>query len=235
MPCTRGVQVDLSKPMMMLLNNAVGMLPCLVLAFVWGEHTEWRTAFHSLRLNGAVFLVLSCLNGLAISYAGIRLQHMVAATTFMVITNVNKFAVILFGVLMFGDVVRARARLPRARCSSGPCRGGGRLSDACQDALRLSVCARRRRHFLCSAAFWPSLGARTTRRLGSRLISTDKRPACRPRNTQRWHKRSRPRTDTAKVRSERRCRGRGATRSVHGGAGPLQRSWREAMARCGRR
>jgi len=95
--------VDLSKSMMMLLNNAIGMPPTLLLALAWGEHVKWRKAFGEVSTLGVTYLVISCLNGLAISYAGIRLQHMVAATTFMVITNVNKFAVILFGVIAFNE------------------------------------------------------------------------------------------------------------------------------------
>mmetsp|Transcript_19977 Transcript_19977/g.58991 ORF Transcript_19977/g.58991 Transcript_19977/m.58991 type:complete len:311 (-) Transcript_19977:244-1176(-) len=95
--------VDMSKPMMMMLNNAIGSPPTLVLAMIWGEHSRWGSAFGALSLHGVAYLIISCLNGLAISYAGIRLQHMVAATTFMVITNVNKFAVIFFGILAFNE------------------------------------------------------------------------------------------------------------------------------------
>jgi hypothetical protein len=60
-------------------------------------------------------LLISCVNGLAISYAGIRLQHMVASTSFMAVTNVNKFAVILFGILTLGESVRACSRRSIAR------------------------------------------------------------------------------------------------------------------------
>jgi len=35
-------------------------------------------------------IAMSCLNGLAISYAGLRVQQLVTATSFMVLTNVNK-------------------------------------------------------------------------------------------------------------------------------------------------
>lgn len=53
--------------------------------------------------SGIVLVLLSCVNGLAISYAGLRVQQLVTATTFMVLTNVNKFAVILFGVVVLHD------------------------------------------------------------------------------------------------------------------------------------
>ncbi|KAJ1634433.1 hypothetical protein T492DRAFT_973675 [Pavlovales sp. CCMP2436] len=95
--------VELSKPMMMMLNNGIGMLPTLLLALCWGEQHKWADAFSQMDKRDMTFLAISCLNGLAISYAGIRLQHMVAATSFMVVTNVNKFAVIFFGIATLGE------------------------------------------------------------------------------------------------------------------------------------
>lgn len=114
--------------MMMLLNNGLGMLPCLLLAITWGEHRSWSETFGSnstVDMSGKVYLLISCVNGLFISYLGIRLQHMVAATTFMVITNVNKFAVIFFGIVGLGESVRARRVMPCARGTrSAPMRSG---------------------------------------------------------------------------------------------------------------
>ena len=52
-------------------------------------------------------IVISCLNGLAISYAGLRVQQLVTATSFMVLTNVNKVLVVTFGVLVLGDPISA--------------------------------------------------------------------------------------------------------------------------------
>eukprot|EP00304_Pavlova_gyrans_P015894 CAMPEP_0206034154 /NCGR_PEP_ID=MMETSP1466-20131121/1159_1 /ASSEMBLY_ACC=CAM_ASM_001126 /TAXON_ID=44452 /ORGANISM="Pavlova gyrans, Strain CCMP608" /LENGTH=245 /DNA_ID=CAMNT_0053408415 /DNA_START=39 /DNA_END=773 /DNA_ORIENTATION=+ len=95
--------VELSKPTMMLLNNGIGALPCVALACLWGEHAKWKGVFGTIDVTSVLLLILSCVIGLAISYAGLRLQQKVAATTFMVITNVNKFAVIGFGILVFGD------------------------------------------------------------------------------------------------------------------------------------
>merc|ERR1711920_936143 len=50
-------------------------------------------------------VALSCLNGVAISYAGLRVQQLVTATTFMVLTNVNKFIVVLFGVIALREAL----------------------------------------------------------------------------------------------------------------------------------
>jgi len=95
--------VELSKAMMMLLNNGIGLLPTLLLALLVGEHATWRHKFALVGKREAALLFGSCVNGVAISYAGIRLQHKIAATSFMVVTNVSKFAVIFFGVLALGE------------------------------------------------------------------------------------------------------------------------------------
>ena len=62
----------------------------------WGEiiafsMTQW------------VLLVLSCINGVAISYAGVNVQKYVTASTFIVLTNTNKFAVVAFGIFVLGE------------------------------------------------------------------------------------------------------------------------------------
>jgi len=101
--------VDMSKPGMMLLNNAIGLVPCGVLCAVYEEPARWAVASSELTVNGAVVLLLSCLNGLAISYAGLQAQQLVTATTFMVLTNVNKFVVVGFGLLFLGDTLSVRA------------------------------------------------------------------------------------------------------------------------------
>ncbi|KAG8462849.1 hypothetical protein KFE25_001622 [Diacronema lutheri] len=103
--------VTLSKGMMMMLNNAIGAPPCLLLAAAMGEHVRWTSTYAELTPRALTYLLVSCLNGLAISYAGIRLQHLVTATTFMVVTNVNKFAVILFGIAAFNDTAGPTALL----------------------------------------------------------------------------------------------------------------------------
>ena len=82
--------VDISKPGMMLLNNSCGLAPNLLLLLLYQEPPRWEEAWGGLSTRGAAMIALSCLNGLAISYAGLRVQQLVTATTFMVLTNVNK-------------------------------------------------------------------------------------------------------------------------------------------------
>lgn len=82
--------VDVSKPGMMLLNNACGLLPCTVLLIVYQEPARWGQASEEMTAGGTLFVLASCLNGLAISYAGLRVQQLVTATTFMVLTCVSR-------------------------------------------------------------------------------------------------------------------------------------------------
>ena len=75
------------------------------------EPSRWSDVAAEMTLGGAILVLTSCINGLAISYAGLRVQQMVTATSFMVLTNVNKFVVILFGVLVLKDELTALSTL----------------------------------------------------------------------------------------------------------------------------
>jgi len=73
------------------------------------EVPHWSTVSSTLTYAEWMLIGASCLNGLAISYAGLRVQQLVTATTFMVLTNVNKFVVIIFGVVALHDPLSARS------------------------------------------------------------------------------------------------------------------------------
>lgn len=103
--------VDISKPGMMLLNNACGLVPCGFLMIGYGETSRWSTVAAEMTPGGFLLVMTSCVNGLAISYAGLRVQQLVTATSFMVLTNVNKFVVILFGVAVLKDELSALSAL----------------------------------------------------------------------------------------------------------------------------
>jgi len=100
------IPVDISKTMMMLLNNGIAVLPCFLLALAAGEHTQWRAKLRRVNTQ-SVLLVLSCLNAAALCYLGIRLQHHVTATTFMVLTNMSKLVVVIFGAAFLGEATSA--------------------------------------------------------------------------------------------------------------------------------
>jgi len=101
--------VDISKPGMMLLNNGIGLVPCGLLCSIYQEPAHWGAVGSAMTAGGACLVLISCLNGLAISYAGLQAQQLVTATTFMVLTNVNKFVVIGFGFVFLGDELSQRA------------------------------------------------------------------------------------------------------------------------------
>lgn len=87
---------------MMLLNNSVALLPMTVLLAAFGEPQKWYLVREMTPYQWSL-LVASCVNAGAISWAGINAQGYVTATTFMVLTNVNKFAVIAFGIFVLGE------------------------------------------------------------------------------------------------------------------------------------
>ena len=112
----------------MLLNNAFALIPMSALLWYFGEHTKWAKLREVTSWDWAL-LFFSCVNAIGISYAGInaqvrekrssssapthkthtlthtalmfsmRAQGYVSATTFMVLSNLNKFVVVAFGML----------------------------------------------------------------------------------------------------------------------------------------
>jgi len=97
--------VDISKPGMMLLNNGCGLAPNVLLLMLYQEPAMWEEKVGGMSASSWALVALSCVNGVAISYAGLRVQQLVTATTFMVLTNVNKFLVILFGVVALREAL----------------------------------------------------------------------------------------------------------------------------------
>ena len=89
----------------MMINNGVGALLLVPLALSptrFGElgHVHEIAAFDARQW---ALLLLSCINGVAISYAAIHLQKFVSASTLMVLANSNKFAVVAFGIFVLGE------------------------------------------------------------------------------------------------------------------------------------
>ena len=114
----------------MVINNGVGALLLVPLALSptrFGElgHVHEIAAFDARQW---ALLLLSCINGVAISYAAIHLQKFVSASTLMVLANSNKFAGVAFGIFVLGEsrswqavlgcVVRAACGTPAPAASS---------------------------------------------------------------------------------------------------------------------
>ena len=97
-------QVDCSTPALMVLNNGIGAALAVVLLHAFAPH-EWhdmkRAVYH---VRGAGLAVgLSAVVGCGISYAGLWLQRLVTATSFMVLGSLTKLVVIAWGILYMRD------------------------------------------------------------------------------------------------------------------------------------
>lgn len=86
--------VDISVSGCAFLNNLLGMIPIVALAFALGEVSRLPVAFNEMPLMGYVWIALSCVAGLGISYLGFVVTSMVSATSVLVLVNVNKFVII---------------------------------------------------------------------------------------------------------------------------------------------
>ena len=100
--------IDVSKTGMMLLNNACALVPMWLLLIGFGEHHKWHL-LRNLSYLDAALLFFSCINAVGISYAGINAQGYVSATTFMVLSNLNKFVVVAFGIVVLHEAGSWRA------------------------------------------------------------------------------------------------------------------------------
>lgn len=85
--------VDISKTGVTLLNNLLGLAPVLLCAFFT---QEWHAVPELSDLNALScgWIWASCIVGVGISYTGIWCQSLISATSFLILINVNKFAII---------------------------------------------------------------------------------------------------------------------------------------------
>ena len=100
--------VDASKLALVLLTNLGGLFWTSFLLIPTQEPSEWDSLVHTD--EGAVrptyqyvLLVISCIAGVAIGYAGINAQRHLTATSFLVVGNVNKFVVIFIGMAFMSE------------------------------------------------------------------------------------------------------------------------------------
>jgi solute carrier family 35 protein len=86
----------------MLMNNAFGIVPTVILAFCLGEFQHAKAHDWFLSLN-TVLLLLSGFIGTGICYFALAVQREVSATSFLVLQNVVRMAVVVVGVAVFLD------------------------------------------------------------------------------------------------------------------------------------
>lgn len=94
--------VDISKTGLTLLNNLLGLVPLVIVMALKGEFGEIPGAFARLNNVGMMWVGLSCVVGIGISYTGIWAQSLISATSFLVLVNVNKFAIVFLEAFGLG-------------------------------------------------------------------------------------------------------------------------------------
>ena len=96
--------IDVNKPGLMLINNAISLILMVPLLAFSEEPSKWPHFWQKKTEQSIAVILLSCVNGIAISWAGMNCQTYVTATTFSVLTNMNKFIVIGVGIVWFREV-----------------------------------------------------------------------------------------------------------------------------------
>ena len=80
-------------------TNAFALPPTFLLFFVFGENVKVRVVF--LGENAMLWLAVSCVMGVGISYSGWRTRSVITATTFTLVGVLNKMATIAFTVIVW--------------------------------------------------------------------------------------------------------------------------------------
>lgn len=100
---------SLTSSVCAIINNSVGLVPTLGLAFATHEFTkmskEHAANWHDPRIR--IMLLLSGLTGIGICYMGFECQRVVSATSFFVMQNAAKVAVVVCGIAFFGDPINS--------------------------------------------------------------------------------------------------------------------------------
>eukprot|EP00927_Polykrikos_kofoidii_P040805 TRINITY_DN34814_c0_g1_i1.p1 TRINITY_DN34814_c0_g1~~TRINITY_DN34814_c0_g1_i1.p1 ORF type:complete len:324 (+),score=54.55 TRINITY_DN34814_c0_g1_i1:167-1138(+) len=89
------VPVDISTVSAALLNNLLGIPLIFVAAVFAGETPLVHDVVNKMSALDVQLVVLSCIVGTGISFSGIWVQGVVSATSMMMLTNANKFLILL--------------------------------------------------------------------------------------------------------------------------------------------
>merc|ERR1712062_145268 len=95
--------VDISKTGIPLLNNSIGVVPLVVVCVILNEPSHFAEVFTSLQKLDIFFILLSCIVAVGISFCAIWAQSLISATSMLVLTNSNKFVVIILEVYVMPD------------------------------------------------------------------------------------------------------------------------------------
>jgi hypothetical protein len=101
---------DLDLKVCTIVNNALGMIPTLALAFMTQETAKAmqpEKAANWLDPRVLVVLLMSGAIGIGIGYFGFACQKAMSATSFMVLQNISKVAVVSMGIVIFADPIKS--------------------------------------------------------------------------------------------------------------------------------
>jgi drug/metabolite transporter (DMT)-like permease len=104
---------DLPSNVCTVMNNFVGICPLMGLAAATGQLKQMSPAETIRWLDPCtgVLLVLSGLVGIGICYIGFECQRAISATSFFVLQNISKVAVVTCGVTIFQDPIKSAASI----------------------------------------------------------------------------------------------------------------------------
>jgi drug/metabolite transporter (DMT)-like permease len=101
---------DLAPSVCTLVNNVFGMFPLILLAGYTGQLQNFKhpeVIDHWMDPNVLALLLMSGVVGIGICYLGFECQRAISATSFFVLQNISKVAVVVAGVVIFGDPVKS--------------------------------------------------------------------------------------------------------------------------------
>jgi len=98
-------EFSVSVQMCMLLNNVFGILPVFIFAVAKSETYGWHAVVQATDSTTWCWVVMSSFCGCCLGVLGLKLQKIVSATTFLVLQNINKVGLIIFGMVLMGDEI----------------------------------------------------------------------------------------------------------------------------------
>eukprot|EP00405_Crypthecodinium_cohnii_P015606 CAMPEP_0206456174 /NCGR_PEP_ID=MMETSP0324_2-20121206/22207_1 /ASSEMBLY_ACC=CAM_ASM_000836 /TAXON_ID=2866 /ORGANISM="Crypthecodinium cohnii, Strain Seligo" /LENGTH=456 /DNA_ID=CAMNT_0053927051 /DNA_START=230 /DNA_END=1600 /DNA_ORIENTATION=- len=103
---------DLPSDVCTIITNTFGLVPTLLLATATHQFDEVSDPAHKASWHDPqiwVLLLLSGIIGIGICFLGFVCQRAISATSFFVLQNVSKVAVVSAGVIVFGDPIKSPA------------------------------------------------------------------------------------------------------------------------------
>lgn len=126
---------NLSTETCVLLNNLLGCVPTVALGTAVGELSQFDSKlwFHT---SATLLLILSGVIGSGICYFAIQVQREISATSFMVLQNTARLAVVFAGVMIFHDPLHRSAALGLALSFGGAVWYGQTQLEAAAEARK---------------------------------------------------------------------------------------------------